>query len=43
MFFAVFDPIPLQQGLRHRLVDELSLGLVAVFDPIPLQQGLRQH
>ena len=37
----VFDPLPLQQGLRPT---EFSQYVAApgVFDPLPLQQGLRQ-
>ena len=36
----VFDPIPLQQGLRHYCLRTYPLWTL-VFDPIPLQQGLR--
>ena len=36
----VFDPLPLQQGLRLRY-NIIHNVIVAVFDPLPLQQGLR--
>ena len=36
----VFDPLPLQQGLRPTTRQTDSVN-VSVFDPLPLQQGLR--
>ena len=37
---GVFDPLPLQQGLRPHFSPGLVMN-VNVFDPLPLQQGLR--
>ena len=36
----VFDPLPLQQGLRRLALLRKAMQSV-VFDPLPLQQGLR--
>ena len=37
----VFDPLPLQQGLRL-VENQLNIhDVLIVFDPLPLQQGLR--
>ena len=37
----VFDPLPLQQGLRRLPSSSTSIRRRLVFDPLPLQQGLR--